>query len=665
MVARFLCSRAALVAAALILAGVSTAFAQPLIDPQRVEFDPSPDHNAVNEIGTALLNSYRLDIYIAGQSAIYMSANLGKPTPEGDGKIRVAFLPLLPAPLVPGIVYESRVSGIGPGGSGSSPLTNTFTLDLLCASSVSPTSLSPSSDAISGAVAVTAGSWCAWNAISNDTWIAVTSGASGSGQGSVGYSVAANPTTVARTGTLTIARQTVTVTQAAFASKLSSPVDGAANVDTAWPFTWTSITSAPANRLTVGTTPGGADLVDTGEMQGTAYAASNLPGGQTLYARIWTKLTANTWSYTDASFATAARASFFYPTHNAIAVDPTLPFTWTAVPGALAYTLNVGTSLGAKNLVDTGEIPSTSYVAASLPLGQTLYARIWTKFATRWDLADIAFTTGGYATFVYPTNNLSNVNTKQPFRWTPAPTSLGYRVTIGSSAGASNLADSGEIPGPSFVAPALPPNQWLFARIATHFAAGWQWQDIRFATSRGAYLLTPAAGAVVGVACSAIGWTPVADARAYTLNLGTTAGAKDVLDTGATPYTTLTPPTLPANRQIFARIWTKFASDWTYSDVQFSTGLATLTSPANSASGVKTSGSFQWSAVPGAAAYRLYVGDTAGASNRINSGEVTQTSYPMTGLPAPSQLYAQLWTKTNGCWVAAPVVTFKTAGSKK
>jgi hypothetical protein len=99
--------------------------------------------------------------------------------------------------------------------------------------------------------------------------------------------------------------------------------------------------------------------------------------------------------------------------------------------------------------------------------------------------------------------------------------------------------------------------------------------------------------------------------------------------------------------------------------VQFSTGLATLTSPANNASGVKTSGSFQWAAVPGATAYRLYVGDTPGASNRLSTGEITLTSYPMAALPTTATLYAQLWTKTNGCWVAAPIVTFKTAGSKK
>src|SRR5262245_664131 len=126
MVRRLMCSRAVVVAA-LLLAGASRAFAQPLVDPQRAEFTPSPDHSVMSG-GTPLLDSYRLEVYVTGQTTIFATANLGKPAPEADGKIRVAFLPLLSAPLVPGVVYEARVKAIGPGGTASSTLSNTFTL---------------------------------------------------------------------------------------------------------------------------------------------------------------------------------------------------------------------------------------------------------------------------------------------------------------------------------------------------------------------------------------------------------------------------------------------------------------------------------------------------------------------------------------------------------
>ena len=63
-------------------------------------------------------------------------------------------------------------------------------------------------------VQVKAASNCQWSTASNTEWIHVTSGGSGSGNGSVGYTVAANTSTRARTGTLTVAGWTFTVTQA-------------------------------------------------------------------------------------------------------------------------------------------------------------------------------------------------------------------------------------------------------------------------------------------------------------------------------------------------------------------------------------------------------------------------------------------------------------------
>ncbi len=65
-------------------------------------------------------------------------------------------------------------------------------------------------------ITVTAGTTCAWTATSNASWITVTSGASGTGNGIVNYSVAANNTGAARTGTITgWFGLTFTVTQAA------------------------------------------------------------------------------------------------------------------------------------------------------------------------------------------------------------------------------------------------------------------------------------------------------------------------------------------------------------------------------------------------------------------------------------------------------------------
>jgi hypothetical protein len=127
----------------------------------------------------------------------------------------------------------SGASGTGNGSVGFSVAANTgaarsgtltvagqtFTVNqaappVSCSYSISPTSQNVSDSASSGSVAVTTTAGCAWTASSNASWLSITSGASGTGNGSVGFSVAAN-TGAARSGTLTVAGQTFTVNQAA------------------------------------------------------------------------------------------------------------------------------------------------------------------------------------------------------------------------------------------------------------------------------------------------------------------------------------------------------------------------------------------------------------------------------------------------------------------
>src|SRR4029078_6805485 len=83
-----------------------------------------------------------------------------------------------------------------------------------CTYSLSSSGQNAPDTASSASVGVTAGSGCAWTATSNASWLTITSGASGTGNGSVGFSIAAN-TGAARSGTLTVAGQTFTVNQAA------------------------------------------------------------------------------------------------------------------------------------------------------------------------------------------------------------------------------------------------------------------------------------------------------------------------------------------------------------------------------------------------------------------------------------------------------------------
>lgn len=82
-----------------------------------------------------------------------------------------------------------------------------------CAYTVSPANVGAASGGAVGSVAVSAAMGCSWVAASNVPWI--TASSSGTGNGTVPYSISANTTSSSRTGTITIAGQVFTVTQAA------------------------------------------------------------------------------------------------------------------------------------------------------------------------------------------------------------------------------------------------------------------------------------------------------------------------------------------------------------------------------------------------------------------------------------------------------------------
>jgi len=113
----------------------------------------------------------------------------------------------------------------------------------------------------SGSVSVTVtDSRCTWTATSNTSWITVTGGSTGLGNGTVNYQVAFNNTGIDRTGTLTIAGETFTVSQAKCTYSVSplsvsfekTGGEGSISVMTTSGCTWTAVSNASWITLTLG-----------------------------------------------------------------------------------------------------------------------------------------------------------------------------------------------------------------------------------------------------------------------------------------------------------------------------------------------------------------------------------------------------------------------------
>jgi hypothetical protein len=211
-----MCARAATLAVAFacFTTGLTgQAFAQTVIDPNIVEFDPSADHWATSSDGQPLVARYDLAIYQTGATQAYEVVSVGKPAPGPDGKIRLALaLSLLSTWPLPLITYEARVAAVGPLGSTVSNSSNVFSFSGPCAYDANASNQSFGSAGGLGTVSVTAGTGCTWSAGAEASWVALAP-SGGTGSGTVTVTVAPNDSALSRSTFLNVASQSLPLTQ--------------------------------------------------------------------------------------------------------------------------------------------------------------------------------------------------------------------------------------------------------------------------------------------------------------------------------------------------------------------------------------------------------------------------------------------------------------------
>ncbi len=129
-----------------------------------------------------------------------------------------------------------------------------------CSYAVSPATQTITSTASTGTVAVTATAGCVWTSSSSATWLTITDGKSGVGDGTVSYSFLANTSSSSRTATLTAAGKSVAITQSAACTFTASPTSqsftsaggtGTVSVTTRSDCAWTASVSTSASWITI------------------------------------------------------------------------------------------------------------------------------------------------------------------------------------------------------------------------------------------------------------------------------------------------------------------------------------------------------------------------------------------------------------------------------
>src|SRR6218665_1969671 len=187
-----------------------------------INISPATSHinNDVDYYKINLSTDYTYTLYVALYDSNYqndgsnytLDVKMSYSTDNGIHWINLGDSQLHPTKVSGGTFYLKIDPHLSNGGTGT--YAAKIGIRASCNGTLSALSRLATREAGLGGLTVTTGPSCAWTAVSNGGWITITSGASAMGSGTVSYSYTENTSLSSRIGTMTIAGETYTVTQA-------------------------------------------------------------------------------------------------------------------------------------------------------------------------------------------------------------------------------------------------------------------------------------------------------------------------------------------------------------------------------------------------------------------------------------------------------------------
>ena len=296
-----------------------------------------------------------------------------------------------------------------------------------CTFSISPVSQTTGAAGGPGSVSVAASSTtCPWTATSGAAWITITGGATGTGNGTVTYSVAANTGTTSRTGALTIAGQTFTVTQA-----------------------------APSTLTVAVTAPNGGEKVFTG----TPYAIQWTAAGATAFDVAVSADGGATYSAIPGCTGLAGSArSCLWTTPGPATANARIRVTARDAGGSLADTSNAAFSVVSGTASLTVSFPNN---AVNVGIGSTQVVK-WTHNLGAQSFVRIELSRDGGATFpeTLAASHRNTAGSSGTFNWLvtgPATAGAQARIRVSWTSGpTADVSNASFTIAPAFITLAAP-----------------------------------------------------------------------------------------------------------------------------------------------------------------------------------------------------------------
>jgi hypothetical protein len=443
---------------------------------------------------------------------------------------------------------------------------------------------------------------------------------------------------------------------------ITGPTNGGTLTGASTTFTW----SAGAGGVTgyyfhVGTTAGGADLVNIGPLSGTSTTVTLPTNGTTIYVQLQTNFSGGAIvlssinTYTEFTQSAAAITS---PTNGSTLTGASTTFTWSAGTGGVTgYYLHIGTTSGAANLVNIGPLSGTGATVTLPTNGTTIYVQLETHIGNT-----ILENNNTYAEFTQsaaaitsPTNGSTLTGASTTFTWSAGAGGVtGYYLHVGTTPGGVDLVNIGPLSGTSATV-TLPTNgTTIYVQLETHIGNTILENNNTYTefTQSAAAITSPTNGSMLTGASTTFTWSAgTGGVTGYYLHVGTTPGGVDLVNIGPLSGTSVT-VNLPTNgTTIYVQLETHIGNTILENNNTYTEYAppAVITSPTNGSTLTGASTTFTWSAgTGGVTGYYLHVGTTPGGVDLVNIGPLSGTSATVTLPTSGATIYAQLQTNFSG-----------------
>ncbi len=262
------------------------------------------------------------------------------------------------------------------------------------------------------------------------------------------------------------------------------------------------------------------------------------------------------------------------PTNGATNVPVDTTIDWEDVTGVNAYIISLGTTPGGGEIVSNAAAGSiSSYTPPlGLPENTLVFVTITLFFFDQDDITcpSQSFRTEDVidvpecTTLISPQDGDTNVNVATNLQWLYAARALGYRLSLGTTPGGTEILNNADLGNTLIYNPPadFPANTEIFVRITPYNENGEAigCSEVSFTTGDVApppnctTLISPVDGATNVPLSPLIEWLPVAGATGYRVFIGRSPTENDVLD-GAVFFTTSTfVLNFEANSTYFVRI---------------------------------------------------------------------------------------------------------------